>query len=367
MATAKLTLSTSRSKAECRPVRRAIFWGSRTNGVTGQSIISDHVLEGLGDISWIDLRYSIGGLRSFFSVIARTFSAYYATSFGRTDFIYVVCSRSTFGFLRDFPILMLSLFGKKTIIHVHGSDILDLLKRRFIGVLARSLYQRCAIIIPSAHLDRALRQLGCTSVHVVENFATDLDHSVDAAPLPAHTPAILWNSNIMASKGIMELVKGAELARRRGADLHLTIIGKMIPDRDATQDQLERFIASLANKPWITVLGPVPHRRAIELLRQADIVALPSRYASECQPLAIIQAMCLAKSVIVADTPALKATIGTYPAIVTTPDPSSLADAIEVCLAQANALQISQTQAAPEAIERFSIKKFDKSMSVLFS
>ena len=366
MAIADDIAPSSRSRRNIRQVLRGIFWGARTSAITGQSIVSDHVLKESRDVSWIDKRYAARGVWAVLSAVSQIVSTYISVGFSRVDFIYVVCSRSTAGFLRDLPVLALSLLGVNTIVHVHGSDITTLLNRRMTGRLARQIYRRCDIIIPSVHLKADLQQLGCQSVHVVENFAVNLQQQTVSSSPPSEETSILWNSNIMASKGIVELVEGADIARRRGFDITLTIIGKMIPDQEATSDELKRFMSGLKDKSWINILGPVSHKRSIELLRLCDIVALPSSYSSECQPLAIIQAMCLAKSIIVNDTPALRATIGNYPAIRTDRQANALADALETCILQAETLKTAQTAAAANAIERFSLAKFDRTMSHIF-
>lgn len=367
MVTASFTHGRRQSATTQKSGARALFWGARITGVTGQSIVSDHVLNSLSGFDWIEARYKTGSFRSLVSVISSILTSYFACIFGRIDFIYLVCSRSTFGFLRDLPVLILGLVGKKVIIHVHGSDIVDLLKRPAIGVIARSVYQNCAIIIPSAHLEAPLRALGCKSVHVIENFAARTDDSVHQKLKERPGTSLLWNSNIMASKGIIELVNGAEIARSNGSNLHLVLIGKIIPDAEATYDELQSFITSLEGKTWISYHGAVSHQKSIELLHQADIVALPSHYACECQPLAIIQAMCMAKSVIIADTPALNATVGDYPAIRAERSPESIAKAIEKCVAEAPETKINQAKAATKAIDRFSIEKFDQSMLAIFA
>ena len=72
--------------------------------------------------------------------------------FKKNKFIYLVCSRSFFGFLRDVPVLILSKLGFRLIIHVHGSDFINLFENKFIREIAKNLYRNCEIIVPSKHM-----------------------------------------------------------------------------------------------------------------------------------------------------------------------------------------------------------------------
>ena len=349
------------------PARRlsGLFWSAKSDLVTGQSIVSDHVLENIPDISWTDSRYANTGVTALFSVIFRYLFVYIRLVVSRPDFHYLVCSRSLFGFLRDAPILVTSRLGQPTLVHVHGSDITALFDRPVIGAIARFCYRHTTIIIPSQHLVEPLLERGLLQLSVIENFAAKPATKPSIQNLEDRSLSVLWNSNIMASKGIRELAIGVEKAISLGANLNFTVIGKLIPDDEASLPELQRFVDDLASKPWVHFHGPVSHETALSLLDDADIVALPSQYSSECQPRAIIPAMCLGKAIIVTETPALRATIGDDTAILAPRNGDELAMALQ-SLALDRFQTDRQNAAAQHAIQRFSIEKFEMSLLKVF-
>jgi glycosyltransferase involved in cell wall biosynthesis len=95
------------------------------------------------------------------------------------------------------------------------------------------------------------------------------------------------------------------------------------------------------------------------LITESDIVCLPSVYASECQPLAIIDAMYAGRKVLVSNSAPLKATVENYPA--------ELVDPISVVSIQNGLINLMNKVYSDHELSiavkntrlRFSISRFD--------
>ena len=98
------------------------------------------MVEGQPKFRWIQAIYSGGRIRSLPTTLRATIVLWFALLLGKTETIYLVCSRSEGGFLRDVPALLPAVFGTRVIVHAHGSDIVDLLRRGRLSALARWLY-----------------------------------------------------------------------------------------------------------------------------------------------------------------------------------------------------------------------------------
>ena len=346
-----------------RPI--ILMWSSRYDFENGQAIVTRRVAECQSRIDWLKVVYDPGSgpamLRTFFSIIR----ALCLVALRRPAAVYVVCSRSSAGFLRDAPVIALAYFRIRVIVHVHGSDLADLLTRAVIGGMARALYKRCEIIVPSSHMVPALVGLGCHSVSVCENFIAETEYSLVTPSSRDGEIRLLWNSNLMASKGIKESVEGARMARARGVKLRLTVLGQPLPDDEADLNEMIHLQADIAQEEWIDVLGPISSQDARRLVRSHDAVLLPSRYGSECQPLAVIEAMAAARAVIIRDTPALRNTVGSYPAFIVSGDARSICTAIEL-FGRDDLLHSKRLQeGALEARLRFSSIRFDAEMQAI--
>ena len=230
----------------------------------------------------------------------------------RSEVIYVVCSRTMFGFIRDLPALILAFFGKRVVIHCHGSDLNDLLTKRWFSVIVQSVYRRCEIIVPCRNLrdnisDKVLR------VHLCENFFGG-HGNINCEGQDHSRLLVVWNSNIMASKGFWDVLSAIDNLTSLGYAIDLLAYGKIIGDNEMSVKDIQQALQIYQDRDWFSYLGSIEHSEALKKLKSADVVILPSRYSSEMQPLAIIEGMCSAKQIIVSNTKSLKATVGDYPA-----------------------------------------------------
>ena len=339
-------------------------WSPDWRARTGQGIVTERVVEHQEGVNWYIANYGDRGLASLMSVVPAVLRLYFAIVFRGVRTAYLVTSRSNLGFIRDIPALLLPFFGVRTLVHVHGSDFPALLKR---SPLARRLYAQCEVIVPSKHLIPLVEEIIHCRPRLCENFAPTGD--VSELPEDAQESGIqriVWNSNIMASKGVFDVAAAAALARRSLPKLKLLLLGRPMGDEELSDAAATEKLEELKGHDWVEYIGPVPSSMATAYTGLADLYLLPSRYSSECQPLALIQAMCLGKPIIVADTPALRATVGEYPAkLVAAPVPERLAQAIEEQFLGSSAASMTDeewAQAALDAKQRFSEDRFDLEM-----
>lgn len=336
------------------------WWTAEYDENTGQAIVTARVVAILAEAGGRGVTYRAGGILSSPSWMKAIFRLWFAAASGSVRQVYLVCSRSNAGFLRDLPAYLLLLFGIRVVVHTHGSDIVDLCRRPWIGGVARFFLSRCVLVLPSAHLAGPLDRLGIRDTVCCENFFEPSD-AVGAGERHAGM-AVLWNSNIMASKGFFVVAVAVGLLARAGTNLRLIALGRCIGDEAMSLTECAAALESLRSEAWFEHRGQVSRIESARLLGEADAVCLPSTYSSECQPLALIEAMCAARPIIIADTPALRHTVRDYPCEIVDlpPTPESVADALSRVKASP-ALE----QAAQQARQRFSPQRFDREMRVL--
>ena len=337
-------------------------------GTNGQAIVTRRVVERQPKFHWIHAIYSGGRICSIPTTVRAAIVLWEALLLGKTNTIYLVCSRSEGGFLRDLPALLPAIFGKRVIVHAHGSDIVDLLCRGRLSSVARWLYRRCELIVPSVHLVPLLEGVDIKNLYVCENFAQqNKETAIDPQPSQKPSLDLLWNSNVMSSKGFFDVAASVALARSNGHDVRFTSLGECLGDNEKTSTQVTAELERLIDQPWFTYLGRVTPECAVQQTAKADVVALPSRYKSECQPLALIQAMSFGKKIIIADTPALRATTRDYPAVILTdPSPTAIALVLAEMISEKEGVRKARDRklnvASQNARERFSTTNFDESM-----
>lgn len=348
---------------------RLAVWTPELDSVNGQNLVTRRVVERQKESISQVYAYPTGGGVSIFVALFRSISLCVAALRKKHTGVYLICSRSMVGFFRDLLVLSLSLFKVSIIVHVHGSDFPKLFESRLTGRLARAVYRNCVVIVPSAHLLPQLEGIEFRSLRLCENFSDPPDFldSKKARRKNSDIFSVLWNSNLMASKGFMELTEAIRVLNREGLGVKLIVLGSVIGDSDATKNEMLHFLASLKSESWIEIEGRVGPDEVAKFLESCDAVALPSTYKSECQPLAIVQAMLAARIVLVSPTEALRATVGTYPALFARRNPNSIADAFRPFIGANYHCEDRFNLEAKKARVRFSACRFDSQISEIFA
>jgi len=312
---------------------------------TGQGLITRTVID-CSDISTTVISPSLG---TYLYAVIRLFT--YVLSRPSDSFsVYVVSSRTIPGFIRDLPAFILILFRFRVYAHVHGSDIHRLFAKPFLGCLAFRVYSKLAFVIfPSEYaLPRTIHSLknyviieNCLpqSVRASSNYQPKSANN-NTANVRVPSVSILWNSNLMASKGVVEVLKGFELLTQnmKTVNTSLTLLGKVIGDYEISASLLELILEPYLRKQSFNYVGSVDSATAHLWLLSSDIVVLNTRYRTECQPLAIIAAMCEGKCVVASRHPAIVSSLKDYPhfQIENSSDPvsvfSALSRACSMCL-----------------------------------
>lgn len=339
------------------------WWSADISATNGQAIVTRRVVSLLNNYGAHSYSYRPGGLRAITSWLFAIMRLWLGFLSGRFRSLYIVCSRSNAGFVRDVPAYLLSFFGVRLLVHVHGSDIVEMCRRPWIGPAARLFLSRASLILPSSHLEAPLRGLGVRNLFTCENFfesvihpSADLERSA-CSPVPGLI--VLWNSNIMASKGFFVVAEAVRDLVRQGNAIRFRVVGQCIGDQLVSLADCEAALAELLSEEWFEYLGAVTRERALELVKEADVVCLPSR--AECQPLALIEAMCAGCRIVITDIPALRCTVGDYPAA-TVPAPPTIAAISAALLDVANTGHQApkMTAASVKARQRFSLGRFDQ-------
>jgi glycosyltransferase involved in cell wall biosynthesis len=222
------------------------------------------------------------------------------------DRIYFTSSRTTFGFLRDAPLLLMGiLFKKKIINHLHGADFkkfyysLSLLKP-----FVRYCYQKIdtSIVLLDA-MKSEYRVFPKMKLNVVPNcFGKEFESYKPKFPKPLQ---IVFLSNIMMSKGILDFLESVNDLLKEYPNLKIKIAGAFLSDSFCSKKEIQSLFLKkydpikkqFPNK--IEYIGIVKGAEKINLLLESSIFVLPTYYPTEAFPISILEAM-VAGNVIIA-------------------------------------------------------------------
>lgn len=288
-----------------------IIWHQKSEKITGQSKVTQAVIDMQLHDHLVDFCISskfILDVLKFFKILI----------LNGANVIYFVPSRSKRGMLKDIPVIISALLGFKVIGHLHGSDSV-----RFFDFISRLpplyfAYRKIYFISPSTIVTNAIvkKKFRCITIENFIHFESN-PPSANIVKLLQRSALksqhlVVWNSNVMASKGVFDVLAAIEMLYNEGNRITIFVFGLPIADVEMSIQQVAAELDRYSNKSFVEYLGARGPGDISELLKHANTVALPSRYPTECQPLGLIEAMCKDCNVLISDRNVLLETVGLY-------------------------------------------------------
>jgi len=236
----------------------------------------------------------------------------------RSHVVYMPISTSKFGFLRDFLIIhAAALLKARIVVHLHGSGLKPFYKSSSPSMqhAMKKTYSKvdCCIVLGELLRDQFDFVPEWQQKTKVVLNGTPLDESrIPAAHVkkPPHSGEpwrFLFMSNLMPTKGYIELVEASRLLMQQGienfqVDLCGAFVSTIIENQSKSVQQQERdFLQSIENPSLgnrVVYHGTVSGEAKVDLLEKCHVLVLATYHPWEGQPLSINEALAWATPVI---------------------------------------------------------------------
>lgn len=226
---------------------------------------------------------------------------------GRYDRVYLSFKRGWISVLFDYIFLLVirAMRPRLVVGHLHGNEMFcDEKPGRIHRIFARNL-KMCdqVICLNSYQKDQLETVFQMKNCNVVPNFSSlGLPQSVLETRLSERQPRgglnVMYFSNLMVEKGIMDFL---DVAAMTEDGIQFSVFGK--PLKEGALDAItirERLDDLPANTRYF---GPVYGDDRLSAWAPIDVILFPSTYATEAQPLVIIEAMSMGIIPVVYDRP----------------------------------------------------------------
>ncbi|WP_399679387.1 glycosyltransferase family 4 protein [Xenophilus sp.] len=210
----------------------------------------------------------------------------------RADAVYLTPGQTFFGLMKYAPFILLARWSRRPyVIHLHGNhlgrhyaELPGLRKRLFHGCVSHAA---AGIVLSESLRGNFKNLLPGERVFVVENFAgDDLFTDTAAAGKPTDRLEILYLSNLMREKGILDLLDALAVLKREKVDFRARIAGHIEKGLEA---EVRKRLDALM--PEAVYVGAVAGDRKRRLLAGANVFALPTYYAMEGQPISLLEGL----------------------------------------------------------------------------
>ena len=271
--------------------------------ITGNSLANDTLFKGFKNknIQADKINFAFPTLKENLGKITLSKLAHYILVYRYlfkifySDKIYMTIGQTFFGVVKYAPFIYVSkALKKEMIVHVHG----NYLKKEYNNLRGIKKYIFQKII---AHFEKGIvlsdklkpnltlfiKSKNIFSVYnFVEKNILEKIKPKDINQKNTKELNIVFLSNLMEEKGIIDLLKALNILKERGVNFKAKIAGAM---DYSFENKIVYFFEKLKNN--VEYLGVVTGNDKLNLLLNSNIFILPTYYSMEGQPISILEAM----------------------------------------------------------------------------
>jgi glycosyltransferase involved in cell wall biosynthesis len=259
----------------------------------------------------------------------------------------------------------MKLFRKKIVFHLHGKGISQQLNNPMKKLLYKFVFKNQDIITLSELLDYDIKDVFKGRIFHVPNGISKVDYNDNEKPINK-VPKILYLSNLIKSKGILDFLDSLEILAHKNIDFNAFIVGK---EADLTKQDLNLLIEKKNISKSVMYLGPKYNKEKTEIYLQSEVLVFPTKYPNETFGLVNIEAMQFGLPVVSTNEGAISEIIddGVTGFIVDKNSPEQIADKIEFLINNPEK-RIEMGKAGREKfLNNYTIDIFEKNMTNVFS
>lgn len=282
---------------------RILFVGPLPPPVHGQAVAFEEAYLNVDEIKYV-VNQNFENLPLLKKIVYTFFSLFklsYFLLFKKIDIVYFTCSRSSFGSIKDLYLLLFSSLMKKKIVnHLHGADLesfynnLKLVHKKILH-FAYDKIDVSIVLLPGMK-SQFFNIWPHMNVEVIPNFYDKHLNCINKKD-EHRIVELLYLSNIIASKGIFDLLDAIKLLDENSIDYNLTIAGAFMCDKEVRNT----FTTRISENKNISYIGVIRGDKKIKALKDSDLFVLPTYYPTEAFPLSILEAMRAGNAVITTD------------------------------------------------------------------
>ncbi len=209
------------------------------------------------------------------------------------DLCYMTLTAKGAGFYKDFlVVLLLKLFRKKIVYHFHNKGVLENSRKWYNRVLYKMAFYNTDSILLAPNLYQDIeRYVKKDRVHFCPNGIPDIQKKPTAPIVNMNGSGvcrILFLSNMMEEKGVLELLRACQLLKIKGKTFECHFIGAW---SDISENRFKSLVRQYDIHDLVYVHGKKYNDEKIPFFQNADIFVFPTYYHNECFPLVLLEAM----------------------------------------------------------------------------
>lgn len=308
-------------------------------------------------------KINIHKLYVFFSTLLKLIKE---LSLYKPAFVYFQISPLGSAFYRDtLFVLIIKLFRNKILFHLHGKGIKEASRSKIKRIFYKFVFYNSEIICLSKLLISDIENVFKGPIHIINNGVPDIDLKKVLSDSQNHTEHIniLFLSNLIKSKGIIDFLEALNILNRKGIDFNASIVGA---EGDFTATELNSIIAeaNLYNK--VKYLGAIYQDEKNEIIAANDVLVFPTK--NDIWGNVIIEAMQFGIPVISTIEGAIPEIIddGVTGFLAEKNSPAQIADKIEILIKNPSLVESMGNAARKKYEVKYTLELFENNMKAVF-
>lgn len=281
----------------------------------------------------------------------------------RPDAVYITPNSAGGPFYKDFVVTELCKWwsGKKVILHFHNKGVSTQQEKWLDNLLYKGFFKNVEVILLGKPLYADVRKyVAENQIHYCANGIPSLNTTERQGKSQNTIPHILFLSNLLVSKGILDLLDSLVILKGRGIAFVCDIIGG--ETAELNYQNLNHEIEARGLTDTTFYHGKKYGKEKDQYLLKSDIFCFPTYYHNECFPLVLLEAMQCGIPCISTDEGAISCIIddNITGLLVKKQSIVQLADKLELLLTN-GPFRLQMGMAGREKFERkFSLQQFER-------
>jgi glycosyltransferase involved in cell wall biosynthesis len=286
--------------------KKLLFLGRFPPPIHGAAIMNKNYFESLDkdkdfSIKKIKINYSnsldkLGKInfKKFFGIFAVFFKILFNLTFFRPKIVYFEIAPKGLAFYRDsIYVLLCKLFRRKIIFHFHAKGISKIINNKLLKKYYIFIFKNTKVILLSNILYEDMKSIiNKNQIEILPNGIKDELAEKEFKEIIKERSKnkklnLLFLSNMIESKGPLDVLKICNELKNKKIDLECNFIGKF-QDEEFGKIFFEE-LKKLKLEKSCDYLGPQYGKDKKRILKKTNYLIFPTKYPEECFPLVILE------------------------------------------------------------------------------